>query len=105
MGEMLRKTLALTAFLAASFLIGCGTSSDGPDGSRHQAMTGVSPSGYPAGSPTDPGSPALASSTEQKYSRDQEEAPKAGEASKSAEAPAGESMMMMKKPAAEAPKK
>ncbi|GEM_PF-2067533 len=95
---MLRKTLAVTALFAVCLLSGCGTSSDGPDGSRHQALTGVSPSGYPAGSPADPGSPALASSTEQKYSRDQEEAPKAGEAPKSGEAPAGETMMMMKKP-------
>jgi len=79
MEKMLRKTLAAAALLAACLLVGCGTSSDGPEGSRHQAMTGVSPSGFPAGQPTDPGSPALGSSTEQKYSRDQEEASKSGE--------------------------
>jgi hypothetical protein len=36
-------------------------------------MTGVSSSGYPAGEPKDAGSPALASSTESQYSRDQKE--------------------------------
>ncbi len=71
-GKMIR-TLALSAVLFAAFLTAaCGTSSRGPDGSLHQALTGVSVSGYPAASkPTDPGSPALASSTESKYSRDQ----------------------------------
>ena len=73
MEKMLRNTLAAAALIAAFLMIGCGTSSDGPEGSRHQAMTGVSPSGYPAGQPSDAGSPALGSSTEQKYSRDQEE--------------------------------
>ena len=42
----------------------------------HQAMTGVSPSGYPAGQPLDAESPALASSSEQKHSRDQDEGKK-----------------------------
>jgi hypothetical protein len=36
-------------------------------------MTGVSSTGYPAGQPADAGSPALASSTETQYSRDQSE--------------------------------
>jgi len=59
------------------FLAGCGVSSDGPDGSKHNTMTGVSPSGYPAGEPKDAGSPALASSSESKYAR-----PEPGEPSK-----------------------
>jgi hypothetical protein len=47
--------------------------STGPDGgSKQQSETGVSPSGYPAGDARDAGSPALASSSESKYSRDQE---------------------------------
>ncbi|HWE52194.1 MAG TPA: hypothetical protein VG273_20535 [Bryobacteraceae bacterium] len=56
----------------------CGVSSPGPDGSKHQTMTGVSPSGYPhdPAQSTDPGSPALSSSTESTYSRDQMEAAK-----------------------------
>ena len=54
--------------------MGCGTSTTGPDGgSKAQTATGVSESGYPAGQPKDAGSPALASSTEQQYSRDQTE--------------------------------
>jgi len=73
MGKMLRNTLAATALIAAGFLIGCGTSSGGPEGSMHQAMTGVSVSGYPAGESRDAESPALASSSEQQYSRDQKE--------------------------------
>jgi hypothetical protein len=71
MEQMLRNPLAAAALIAAGLLIGCGTSSGGPDGSAHQAMTGVSPSGYPAGEPKDAESPALASSTEAQYSRDQ----------------------------------
>ena len=72
--EMVRKTITATALIAAGLLIGCGTSSTGPDGgSKQQTQTGVSSSGYPAGEPKDSGSPALASSTEQQYSRDQTE--------------------------------
>jgi hypothetical protein len=56
--------------LAAGLLTGCGTASDD---SKHQIETGVSVSGYPQGQPKDSGSPALASSTETKYSRDTEE--------------------------------
>ena len=82
MEKMLRNTLAATALMAAGLLIGCGTSSGGPDGSKHQAMTGVSTSGYPAGEPKDAESPALASSSEQQYSRDQQEEAKGGEGKK-----------------------
>ncbi len=72
--EMVRKTIAAAALIAAGSLIGCGTSTTGPDGgSKQQTTTGVSESGYPEGDPKDAGSPALASSTEQQYSRDQTE--------------------------------
>jgi hypothetical protein len=72
--EMVRKTIAAAAVIAAGLLTGCGTSSTGPEGgSKEQTRTGVSSSGYPAGEPKDSGSPALASSTEQQYSRDQAE--------------------------------
>lgn len=54
--------------MTAGFLMGCGTASRGPEGSLHQAQTGVSASGYPAGEPKDAGSPALASSSETQYS-------------------------------------
>jgi len=57
--------------LSVALLAGCGTASDD---SKQQASTGISPqTGYPAGQPKDPGSPALASSTESKYSREQAE--------------------------------
>src|SRR3954468_24196954 len=73
-GKMFRKTIAAIALLTAGLMIGCGTSSTGPDGgSKQQAATGISSSGYPKGEPKDAGSPALASSTESKYSRDQAE--------------------------------
>ena len=62
---MLRNLTAIAAFLIVGLLTGCGVSSPGPDGSKHQTMTGVSPSGYPAGQPKDAESPALASSSEQ----------------------------------------
>ncbi len=72
--EMVRKTIAAAALIAAGLLIGCGTSTTSPGGgSKEQTETGVSPSGYPTGEPKDAGSPALASSTEQEYSRDQTE--------------------------------
>ena len=76
-------TLAATLTLAG-ILAGCGTSTFGPDGgSRAQTMTGVSASGYPGGQPADAGSPALGSSTESQYSRDQKaEAEKPAEKSK-----------------------
>jgi hypothetical protein len=77
-GKMIRNSLAAASLIAAGFLIGCGTSTTSPGGgSKGQATTGVSVSGYPAGSPKDAGSPALASSTEAQYSRDQK---KEGEA-------------------------
>ena len=67
-----QKTLATAALLggllAAGLLSGCGTSSSGPTGSKHQTMTGVSETGYPGGAPKDAGSPALASSSEQDHS-------------------------------------
>ncbi len=70
--EMVRKIITVSALLAAGLLIGCGTSTTEPNGgSKQQTMTGVSSSGYPAGEPKDAGSPALASSTESQYSRDQ----------------------------------
>ena len=82
---MFRIFIGIGALLAAGLLIGCGTSSTGPDGgSKHQASTGVSSSGYPAGEPKDAGSPALASSTESHYSRDQTEK---AETSKAPESP------------------
>lgn len=55
--------------LTAGFLTGCGISSWGPDGSRHQTQTGTAGTGYPGGQPADAESPALSSSTEQKYAR------------------------------------
>ena len=70
--EMVQKTIAAAALMAAYLLTGCGTSTLGPDGgSKAETETGVSPSGYPAGQPKDANSPALASSTEQQYSRGQ----------------------------------
>jgi hypothetical protein len=72
--RMLRNMIAATALIAAGLLIGCGTSTTGPGGgSSMQTHTGVNENGYPAGHPVDAGSPALASSSESKYSRDQEE--------------------------------
>jgi hypothetical protein len=65
---MFPKMIALAPVVAAGLLVGCGTSTTGPDGSKHQTMTGVSPSGYPAGQPKDAESPALASSSEQENS-------------------------------------
>ncbi len=57
--------------LALVSLTGCGTASAD---SKYQAQHGISPvNGYPAGQPKDPGSPALSSSSETKYSRDQAE--------------------------------
>jgi hypothetical protein len=71
---MFRNIIGIATLIAAGLLLGCGTSSTEPGGgSRSQAATGVSESGYPAGEPKDGGSPALASSTESQYSRDQTE--------------------------------
>lgn len=64
-GNMFRKTAFVPAILFAALLTGCGTSSPGDTGSKHQTMTGVSESGYPGGQPKDAESPALASSGEQ----------------------------------------
>ena len=71
-GNMPRNLILAAALLMAGTLAGCGTSTFGPDGgSRANTMTGVSMSGYPAGQPTDAGSPSLGSSTEDKYSREE----------------------------------
>jgi len=72
---MIRNMIAVTALMAAGLLIGCGVSTTGPEGgSKFQTQHGVSgSSNYPAGQAIDAGSPALASSTESKYSRDQME--------------------------------
>jgi hypothetical protein len=67
--NMLQKLGISALLLTAGFLMGCGISSPGPDGSRHQTQTGVSETGYPGGQPVDAESPALSSSTEQKYAR------------------------------------
>ncbi len=63
MGTM-RITLSIGALVFAGILAGCGTSSPWPNGSKYTTQTGVAESGYPGGQPKDPGSPALASSTE-----------------------------------------
>jgi hypothetical protein len=78
--NMLQKTGFFVVLLTAGFLMGCGMSSPGPEGSRHQTETGVSETGYPGGQPVDAESPALSTSTEQKYAR----------AEPSAEEPVGE---------------
>ncbi|HEY3827069.1 MAG TPA: hypothetical protein VGL82_21085 [Bryobacteraceae bacterium] len=71
---MFRTITGIAALLTAGFLMGCGTSTTGPEGgSKQQSTTGVSSSGYPGGEPKDAGSPALASSTESQYSREQAE--------------------------------
>jgi hypothetical protein len=67
---MLRKLAFGAALTAAVFLMSCGTSTHGPNGSWNQTRTGVSETGYP-GHPAqknDPESPALSASTEVKYS-------------------------------------
>ena len=79
-GNMLQKMDIGVLLLTAGFLMGCGTSTTGPEGSKHQTETGVSETGYPGGQPVDAESPALATSTEQKYAR----------AEPSAEEPVGE---------------
>jgi hypothetical protein len=66
---MLQKMGLIAILFSAGFLAGCGISSLGPDGSRHQTATGVSETGYPGGQPVDSESPALSSSSEQKYAR------------------------------------
>jgi hypothetical protein len=67
--KMFLRTAGFVALLAAGILMGCGTSTTGPDGgSKAQTMTGVSESGYPGGKPKDAESPALASSSEQENS-------------------------------------
>jgi hypothetical protein len=80
--KMFRKTILAATVLTAGMLMGCGPSSTGPEGgSKRQTATGVSASGYPAGAPKDAGSPALASSSETRHSREQEENTKVPEGS------------------------
>jgi hypothetical protein len=71
--NMLQKLGVVALLLTAGFLIGCGTSTTDPGGgSKEQTRTGVSETGYPGGQPRDAESPALGSSTEQKYARAEE---------------------------------
>lgn len=65
MGWMYYKRIAFAALAAAVLMVGCGTSSRGPEGSFAQTRSGKSASGYPAGQPKDSESPALSSSSEQ----------------------------------------
>jgi len=76
MAEM-NRILLLTALATSLFLAACGMSTRGPDGSLSQTMSGVNPNGYPGGKPVDAHSPALASSSEQLHSRDQDAEKKA----------------------------
>jgi hypothetical protein len=73
-GLMLQKLGIVALLLTAGFSMSCGTASAG---SKRQSQTGVSESGYPGGQPTDKESPALGSSTEQKYSGEKESAAEA----------------------------
>ena len=70
MREMTRNMLALGALVCAGYMAGCGTSSPWPNGSKYTTQMGVAESGYPGGQPNDPGSPALSTSTEDKYSHE-----------------------------------
>ncbi len=84
---MLQKFGLVALLLSAGFSMSCGTASRGPDGSLHQTQTGVSETGYPGGKPTDAESPAMGSSSEQKFSRDaSEEAKVASSETKAPEA-------------------
>jgi hypothetical protein len=65
---MVSKATLTFALLAAAALSGCGTSTTGMNGSKHQTATGVSETGYPGGQPADSSSPALGSSSEQHHS-------------------------------------
>jgi hypothetical protein len=83
MTDKMLIAIRVAAVLTAVCLIGCGVGSTEPGGgSKAQASTGVSASGYPAGEPKDGGSPALASSTESQYSRDQKKEEKEAPANK-----------------------
>jgi len=84
--NMLQKLGIGVLLLTGVFLTGCGMSTWGPDGSRHQTQTGTAGTGYPGGQPADAESPALSTSNEQKYSR--AEAPEAAPAGETAPAPA-----------------
>ena len=65
--NMLQKMGVIALLLTAGFLTGCGTSTPGPEGSKHQTQTGISETGYPGGQPVDAESPALGTSNETKY--------------------------------------
>ena len=67
----------MAALAAGILLAGCGTSSEGPGGSKAQTSSGVNANGYPGGKPADAHSPALASSSEQQHSREQDAEKKA----------------------------
>ena len=86
--NMLQKLGISVLLLTAVFLTGCGISSWGPGGSRHQTATGVSETGYPGGQPVDPQSPALSTSTEQKYASPEVIAKDSSETAGVAETPA-----------------
>ena len=64
---MLRKSGLAGLLVIAGFLTSCGTSTTGPEGSKHQTQSGVGETGYPGGQPKDAESPAMSSSTEQDY--------------------------------------
>jgi hypothetical protein len=85
---MLRKMGFILVLLTAGFSMGCGISTLGPDGSRHQTATGVSETGYPGGQPVDAESPALSTSTEQKYASPEVIAKDSSETAGIAETPA-----------------
>ena len=74
---MFRKISLTVALAAGIWLSGCGTSSDGPGGSKAQTRSGVNENGYPGGNPADAHAPALASSSEQRHSREQDAEKKA----------------------------
>jgi hypothetical protein len=70
MRKTMRITFSIGALVFAGILAGCGTSSPWPHGSKYTTQMGVAESGYPGGHPKDPGSPALASSTETQNSHE-----------------------------------
>jgi hypothetical protein len=70
MRKTMRITFSIGALVFAGILAGCGTSSPWPHGSKYTTQMGVAESGYPGGHPKDPGSPALASSTESQNSHE-----------------------------------
>ncbi len=59
--EQLVNSRILCAVLGIGLVAACGGCGWSSPESKHNTMTGVSESGYPAGHPADPVSPALAS--------------------------------------------